>query len=60
MSDEVGVAVNKTNAKPKNKRKMINTDGNTAAAYVAHNLSEVCAIYPITPSSVMGGSKSRR
>jgi len=54
MSDEVGVAVNKTDAKSKNKRKMINTDGNTAAAYVAHNLSEVCAIYPITPSSVMG------
>ncbi len=29
-------------------------DGNTAAAIVAHSLSEVIAIYPITPSSPMG------
>ncbi len=29
-------------------------DGNTAAAYVAYALSEVAAIYPITPSSPMG------
>jgi len=29
-------------------------DGNTAAAWVAHALSEVIAIYPITPSSKMG------
>ncbi len=29
-------------------------DGNEAAAHVAHRLSEVCAIYPITPSSTMG------
>ncbi|MFP4012326.1 MAG: pyruvate:ferredoxin (flavodoxin) oxidoreductase, partial [Spirochaetaceae bacterium] len=29
-------------------------DGNTAAAYVAHALNEVIAIYPITPSSPMG------
>ncbi|HOZ48402.1 MAG TPA: pyruvate:ferredoxin (flavodoxin) oxidoreductase [Candidatus Hydrogenedentes bacterium] len=29
-------------------------DGNTAAATMAHAVSEVCAIYPITPSSVMG------
>ncbi|MDR2534403.1 MAG: hypothetical protein LBD29_00045, partial [Treponema sp.] len=29
-------------------------DGNTAAAHVAHALSEVIAIYPITPSSPMG------
>ncbi|MDR1837815.1 MAG: pyruvate:ferredoxin (flavodoxin) oxidoreductase, partial [Treponema sp.] len=29
-------------------------DGNNAAAYVAHALSEVIAIYPITPSSPMG------
>jgi pyruvate-ferredoxin/flavodoxin oxidoreductase len=28
--------------------------GNAAAAYVAHKLSEVIAIYPITPSSTMG------
>ncbi|MBI3986448.1 MAG: pyruvate:ferredoxin (flavodoxin) oxidoreductase, partial [Lentisphaerae bacterium] len=29
-------------------------DGNTAAATVAHATNEVCAIYPITPSSNMG------
>ena len=29
-------------------------DGNTAAIDVAHRLNEVCAIYPITPSSPMG------
>ncbi|HEX6130902.1 MAG TPA: pyruvate:ferredoxin (flavodoxin) oxidoreductase, partial [Actinomycetota bacterium] len=29
-------------------------DGNEAAARVAHRLSEVVAIYPITPSSAMG------
>lgn len=35
-------------------RKMVNIDGNTAAAHVAHATSEVIAIYPITPSSDMG------
>ena len=35
-------------------RKMVNIDGNTAAAHVAHATSEVVAIYPITPSSDMG------
>ncbi|MEZ4601340.1 MAG: pyruvate:ferredoxin (flavodoxin) oxidoreductase [Syntrophotaleaceae bacterium] len=34
--------------------KMKTMDGNTAAAYVAYALSEVAAIYPITPSSNMG------
>jgi pyruvate-ferredoxin/flavodoxin oxidoreductase len=29
-------------------------DGNEAAAYVAYKTSEICAIYPITPSSTMG------
>ncbi|MCK5689441.1 hypothetical protein KAI87_09240, partial [Myxococcota bacterium] len=29
-------------------------DGNDAAAHVAYRLSEVIAIYPITPSSGMG------
>jgi pyruvate-ferredoxin/flavodoxin oxidoreductase len=32
----------------------INIDGNEAAARVAHRLSEVIAIYPITPSTPMG------
>ena len=35
-------------------RKMACIDGNTAAAHVAHATNEVIAIYPITPSSVMG------
>ena len=34
--------------------KIISTiDGNEAAAYVAYRVNEVCAIYPITPSSTM-------
>ena len=33
---------------------MVMIDGTTAAATVAHAVSEVCAIYPITPSSAMG------
>ena len=35
-------------------RRKVTIDGNEAAAYVAYNLNEVCAIYPITPSSTMG------
>jgi pyruvate-ferredoxin/flavodoxin oxidoreductase len=35
-------------------RRMITVDGNEACASVAHRLSEVVAIYPITPSSTMG------
>jgi pyruvate-ferredoxin/flavodoxin oxidoreductase len=33
---------------------MVTIDGNEAAAYVAYNVNEVIAIYPITPSSPMG------
>jgi len=33
---------------------MVTIDGNQAAAHVAHKVSEVIAIYPITPSSPMG------
>lgn len=36
------------------KRPVVTIDGNEAAASVAHRLSEVIAIYPITPSSAMG------
>ena len=36
------------------KKDMVMIDGNTAAAQVAHAVSEVIAIYPITPSSNMG------
>jgi pyruvate-ferredoxin/flavodoxin oxidoreductase len=35
-------------------RSWVVVDGNEAAARVAHRLSEVIAIYPITPSSPMG------
>jgi len=34
--------------------KMMTIDGNTAAAHVAYAMSDVAAIYPITPSSPMG------
>ena len=35
-------------------RPKVTIDGNEAAAYVAHKVNEVIAIYPITPSSPMG------
>jgi pyruvate-ferredoxin/flavodoxin oxidoreductase len=35
-------------------RPKVTIDGNEAAAYSAYQVSEVCAIYPITPSSPMG------
>ena len=35
-------------------KRTVTIDGNEAAAYVAHHLNEVIAIYPITPSSNMG------
>jgi pyruvate-ferredoxin/flavodoxin oxidoreductase len=38
----------------KARKAMMTIDGNEAAATVAHKLSEVIAIYPITPSSTMG------
>ncbi|MBF0479213.1 MAG: pyruvate:ferredoxin (flavodoxin) oxidoreductase [Candidatus Omnitrophica bacterium] len=37
-----------------NVKKMVTLDGNEAVAMIAHKLSEVIAIYPITPSSSMG------
>lgn len=36
-----------------NSAKTIICDGNEAAAHIAYKVSEVCAIYPITPSSSM-------
>jgi pyruvate-ferredoxin/flavodoxin oxidoreductase len=35
-------------------KRYVTIDGNEAAAGIAHRLSEVIAIYPITPSSAMG------
>ena len=37
----------------KNKEKVATWDGNEAAVYIAYRVNEVCAIYPITPSSAM-------
>ena len=42
------------NTKTEQGRTKITVDGNEAAASVAHRISEVIAIYPITPSSNMG------
>lgn len=36
------------------RKKILTMEGNEAAAHVAYALSEVAAIYPITPSSTMG------
>src|ERR1700749_4820348 len=38
------------------KRTQVTIDGNEAVAHVAYHVSEVAAIYPITPSSPMGES----
>lgn len=38
---------------PANNKLVATIDGNEAAAYVAYRVNEVCAIYPITPSSTM-------
>ncbi|MCP9769996.1 pyruvate:ferredoxin (flavodoxin) oxidoreductase [Lacihabitans sp. LS3-19] len=35
------------------KKQVVTLDGNEAAVYVAYRVNEVCAIYPITPSSTM-------
>lgn len=37
-----------------NEKNYVMIDGNEAAAYIAYRCNEVCAIYPITPSSNMG------
>jgi pyruvate-ferredoxin/flavodoxin oxidoreductase len=41
-------------SKAEKAKTMVTIDGNEAAAYVAHKVNEVIAIYPITPSSNMG------
>jgi len=38
------------------RREQVTLDGNEAVAYVAYHVSEIAAIYPITPSSPMGES----
>src|SRR6187431_2413865 len=53
MDTNVSPLVDK-HVKPKDKSCFSIMDGNEAAAYIAYKTSEVCAIYPITPSSAMG------
>lgn len=43
----------KSNLSPTDTPSTDTLDGNTAVAHVAYRVNEVCAIYPITPSSVM-------
>ena len=38
------------------KPKVVTIDGNEATAHIAYRVNEVCAIYPITPSSPMAES----
>lgn len=43
-----------TSTDPESTQPMVATlDGNEATAYIAYRVNEVCAIYPITPSSAM-------
>ncbi len=42
------------------KRRTLNIDANAAVSYVAHSLTEVIAIYPITPSSSMSEDADAR
>ena len=55
MADENVQTLEQQRKQAKNRsRRIVMTDGNTAAANVAHATNEVIAIYPITPSSNMG------
>src|ERR1700675_4205976 len=51
MSDPTGTVLA---AAPSGAGTHVTLDGNEAAAHVAYQLSDVIAIYPITPSSAMG------
>ena len=35
-------------------QKMVVVDGNEAAAHIAYRINEIIAIFPITPSTLMG------
>lgn len=48
------MSAGKTGTDPQAKNQYLTMDANEAAASVAYRLSEVIAIYPITPSSPMG------
>lgn len=53
METNIAPAAEKQSAL-KDKKAFSIMDGNEAASYIAYKTSEVCAIYPITPSSAMG------
>lgn len=53
METNIAPAAEKQSA-TKDKKAFSIMDGNEAASYIAYKTSEVCAIYPITPSSAMG------
>ncbi|MBQ9239317.1 MAG: pyruvate:ferredoxin (flavodoxin) oxidoreductase [Treponema sp.] len=52
MTDKKAAAQKNTAKRPAAEK--VTVDGNTAVGRVAHSLSEVISIYPITPSSPMG------
>ncbi len=51
---ELGNGASLTASQPHRVTQWSCVDGNEAAASVAHRLSDICAIYPITPASPMG------
>jgi pyruvate-ferredoxin/flavodoxin oxidoreductase len=53
MSPDTGVVISPTAGPAVSQAIRTTMDGNTAVAHVAYRVNEVCAIYPITPSSTM-------
>src|SRR6187455_2261286 len=51
---ETSIALNEPVVDSKKDLPLAILDGNQAAVHIAYKTSEVCAIYPITPSSAMG------
>jgi pyruvate-ferredoxin/flavodoxin oxidoreductase len=47
------VSLNPALIMTKQSKKYVTLDGNEACSYVAYRVNEICAIYPITPSSSM-------
>ena len=53
MSPDTGLAMRPIDTPAARQAVRTTMDGNTAVAHVAYRVNEVCAIYPITPSSTM-------
>jgi pyruvate-ferredoxin/flavodoxin oxidoreductase len=53
MSPDTGLAMRPAKSPALSQAVRTTMDGNTAVAHVAYRVNEVCAIYPITPSSTM-------